>query len=133
MFDHLSDQEIELINFMADNLEQETEPYKHIHNKFVDKSTWKLNRVNQSPEIFQRSFKLALLNSKTKTAHKPNLSKEQRSGLKELSDNPEIIIKKVDKGSAVVVMNTIDYLREGYRQLGDGKYYTKLPNDPLRK
>ena len=27
-------------------------------------------------------------------------------------------------------MNTTDYLSEGYRQLSDIKYYTKLPNDP---
>ena len=33
--------------------------------------------------------------------------------------NPEIVIKKADKGSAVVIMNTTDYLREGYRQLRD--------------
>ena len=51
-------------------------------------------------------------------------------GLKALTDNPEIVIKKADKGSAVVVMNTTDYLREGYRQLTDIKYYTKLPDDP---
>ena len=30
-------------------------------------------------------------------------------------------------------MNTTDYLREGYRQLSDTKYYTKLPNDPTEK
>ena len=81
-------------------------------------------------DIFQRSFKLGLLNSKTKYNSKSNLSKEQRLGLKQLADNPEIIIKKADKGSAVVVMNTTDYLREGYRQLSDTKYNTKLPNDP---
>ena len=36
---YLCDKEVELINFMADNLEEETDPYKQIHNKFVDKST----------------------------------------------------------------------------------------------
>ena len=61
------------------------------------------------------------------------MSKEQRLGLKEIVDNPAIIIKKADKGSAVVVMNTTDYLREGYRQLSDTKYYTKLPEDPTDK
>ena len=80
MFDHLSDNEIELINFMADNLEQESDPYKHLHKKFVDKSPWKLNRVHQSLDIFQRSFKLGLLNSKVKTNQKSNLTKEQRIG-----------------------------------------------------
>ena len=106
MFDHLSDNEIELINFMADNLDQEFDPYKNLHKRFVDKSNWKPSRVHQSLDIFQRSFKLGLLNSKTKPYCKPNLTKQQRIGLKELSDNPDIIIKKADKGSAVVVMST---------------------------
>ena len=132
-FDHLSDDKIELINFMADNLDQEMNRYKHLHKKFVDKSNWKPNRVHQSLDIFQRSFKIGLLNSKTKTVHKPNLTKEQRMGLQALTDNPEIVIKNADKGSAVVVMNTTDYLREGYRQLSDIKYYTKLLDDTTDK
>ena len=33
----------------------------------------------------------------------------------------------------MVVMNTTDYLREGYRQLGDTKYNTKLADDPTDK
>ena len=49
--------------------------------------------------------------------------------LRELSENPEIVIKKADKGSAVVVMNTTDYLREGYRQLSHPKFYTKIGHD----
>ena len=59
-----------------------------------------------------------------------NLTKEQRMGITELCNNKNIVIKKADKGSAVVVMNTTDYLREGYRQLGDTNFYTKLKNDP---
>ena len=33
---------------------------------------------------------------------------------------------------AVVVMNTTDYLHEGYRQLSDTKFYTKLHYDPTK-
>ena len=130
MFYHLSDNEVDLINFMAENLDEETNPYKKIHQKFVDKSTWKPNRVHQSLDIFQRSFKMGLLNSKIPHASKPNLTREQMCSLREQSENPEIVIKKADKGSAVVLMNTTDYLREGYRQLSDTKFYTKLQNDP---
>ena len=82
MFDHLSDNELDLINFMANNLDQEMDPYKDLHKGSVNKSTWKPNRVHQSLDIFQRSFKLGLLNSKTKYNSKPNLSREQRLGLK---------------------------------------------------
>ena len=114
---------------MAENLEEETSPYHKIHKKFVHKSTWKPNRVHQSLDIFQRPFKIGLLNSKLKKVRKPNLTREQMSSLRELSENPEIVIKSADKGSAVVVMNTTDYLREGYRQLSDPKFYTKLEQD----
>ena len=50
-------------------------------------------------------------------------------GLRTLKDNPHIVIKKTDKGSAAVVMNTTDYLREGYRQLNDPTFYQKLDMD----
>ena len=46
---------------------------------------------------------------------------------------PLIYVKKADKGSAVVIMNTTDYLREGYRQLSDSNFYTKLKEDPTQK
>ena len=85
-----------------------------------------------SLNVFKQAFKTCLLNSKIKNNKTNNLTKEERIGLKELTDNPEIIIKKADKGSAVVVMNTRDYLREGYRQLSDTKYYTQLKQDPTK-
>ena len=62
-----------------------------------------------------------------------NLTKGERLGLTELSKNPEIVIKKADKGSAVVIMNTTDYLREGYRQLSDPNFYQKLREDPTER
>ena len=65
------------------------------------------------------------------------LGKELRKNLnivikkadKELRKNLNIVIKKADKGSAVVIMDTVDYLREGYRQLNDRNFYTKLDHD----
>ena len=71
-----------------------------------------------------------LLNCRTHSSPNKNLSKQEWIGLKELSSNPEIVIKKADKGSAIVVMQTTDYLREGYRQLSDRNFYTKLTEDP---
>ena len=82
---------------MSDNLEKETNPYKQIHNKFVDKSTWKSNRVHQSLEIFQRTFKLGLLNSIIENVKKVYLTREQMTCLKESSDNPDIVIKRQTK------------------------------------
>jgi hypothetical protein len=70
---------------------------------------------------------------KCKKLCKNNLDKEDRLFLKSIKENPEIIIKKADKGSAVVIINTTDYLREGYQQLSDAKFYQKLDHDLTKK
>lgn len=57
---------------------------------------------------------------------KPNLTPEEFEALKELSENKQIIIKPADKGSAIVILDREQYLQEGYRQLNDKKYYSKL-------
>ena len=66
-FDRLSEDEIEPSNFIAGNLYQEMNPYKNLHKKFADKNNWKPNTVHQCLDIFQRSLKIGLLNSKIKT------------------------------------------------------------------
>ena len=59
-----------------------------------------------------------------------NLTPNERKALKELCNNKDIIIKPADKGSAVVIMQREDYLREGYEQLSDPKFYRKLEHEP---
>ena len=59
-----------------------------------------------------------------------NLTKNEWLGLKQLSKKHEIVIKKADKELAIVIMQTTDYLREGYRQLSDRSFYTKLTEGP---
>jgi hypothetical protein len=59
-----------------------------------------------------------------------NLSQAERRGLTELEQNNEITIKKADKGSAVVVMNTSDYIIEAQRQLLTSGAYLHLKEDP---
>ena len=109
------------------------DPYKEIHRPFKNKSSWKPNPPNRTLDTYKRAFKMNLLNSKVKQCHQHNLTKEQWKGLMELRKNPEIVIKKADKGSAVVIMNTTDYLREGYRQLSDCNFYVKIREDPTEQ
>jgi hypothetical protein len=54
-------------------------------------------------------------NMKYKQLTPHNLYQKARAFLANIKSNPDIIIKKADKGSAVVIMNTTDYLREGYK------------------
>ena len=102
---------------------------KEIQKKFKPKSGWKPSPPNRTLEIFQRSVKQEILKCRPKYNKHDNLTKEERRGLRTLRENPHITIKKADKGSVVVVMNTTDYLREGYRQLQDENFYQKVPND----
>ena len=58
-----------------------------------------------------------------------NLTKEERNALYLLRDDPSIIIKEADKGSAVVVWDREDYLREANSQLSDKDVYREVKGD----
>ncbi len=59
-----------------------------------------------------------------------NLTREEHRAIFELKNNPEIVIKKADKGSAIVVMNTIDYITQCLAILDKDTDYERLDNDP---
>jgi hypothetical protein len=61
------------------------------------------------------------------------LPTNERSALEELRINDEIIIRRANKGGAVCILNRIDYLKEGYRQLSDNRFYSKLDNNPTNE
>ncbi|XP_033103831.1 tyrosine-protein kinase receptor Tie-1-like [Anneissia japonica] len=44
--------------------------------------------------------------------HADNLTTDERSCIKQLRQNPNIVIKPADKGSAVTILNTHDYITE---------------------
>ena len=48
-----------------------------------------------------------------------NLSKEEREVLYSLKDDPSILMKDADKGSAVLVLDRKDYLMEAFRKLDE--------------
>lgn len=54
---------------------------------------------------------------------KHNISYEQHLAIRNLMDNPSIIIKNADKGGRVVVLDRDDHLREANTILSDTDYY----------
>jgi hypothetical protein len=70
---------------------------------------------NKRLKTFYRAVKndLIKVNQQRSTLSSDNLSREDSLFLKEIKDNPHVTIKTADKGSAIVLMNTSDYLREG--------------------
>ena len=59
-----------------------------------------------------------------------NLTKEERNAIYNLRDDPAIIIKGADKGSAVVAWDRDDYLKEVSKQLENRDVYEEVQNDP---
>ena len=104
-------------------------PFKH--KNFKSKSKW--NCPPGPPNL-----EAMIVCNEQNFNHRPNfrpsprnnLTPNERKALKELCNNKDIIIKPADKGSAVVIMQREDYLREGYRQLSDPKFYRKLDHEP---
>lgn len=58
-----------------------------------------------------------------------NLNKNHRSALKSLRNNPDIIIKEADKGSAIVIMNKNFYRDNITAMLNDNKFYEQIPEN----
>ena len=60
-----------------------------------------------------------------------NLTSDERDALHFLRNGKSIIIKGADKGSAVIVWDREDYIREANGQLEDDSVYDDITNDPL--
>lgn len=64
-----------------------------------------------------------------------NLSQKEFAAINKFNNNAKLTIKPADKGGALVLMDTENYLQEAYRQLNDNNYHKKLskPIYPINK
>ena len=60
-----------------------------------------------------------------------NLTREERKALQTLKNDNSIVIKGADKGSAVVVWDREDYLKEAASQLSDKEVYEEVTGDAV--
>ena len=58
-----------------------------------------------------------------------NLPSKERTALNNLRQSTDIIIKLADKGSSVVVLSKVEYIKEADRELKDQTYYQQLTVD----
>ena len=61
----------------------------------------------------------------------PNLTKDEREALHDLMYDKNIVFKPADKGSAIVIWDKQDYLKECELQLGNKSVYEEVKRDPL--
>ncbi|XP_059585059.1 uncharacterized protein LOC109285748 [Alligator mississippiensis] len=64
------------------------------------------------------------------THHHNNLSLPEKKAIESLRSNHQIVIKRADKGGAIVILNCEDYIKEANRQLSDTTYYKEVQEDP---
>ena len=72
---------------------------------------------------------LLRLYSDTSKGHN-NLSGTGRAAIRELREREDIIIRKADKGGAIVVLDTYDYISEAELQLSNETFYKEVKDDP---
>ena len=98
------------------------------HRNFKLPSDWVPPTVATLENFIQQN-EVSLNRSKLPKHHMNNISSEERKAIQQLTNNKSITIKPADKGGAVVVLNTTDYINEGLRQLGDSNFYIETPED----
>ena len=79
-------------------------------------------------EATQRELEKELKKMKEKPYN--NLTKSERTSMKELSERVGIIITKAEKGGAVVIVDVKDYIKQAERHINNTKNYRKLQEDP---
>ena len=76
---------------------------------------------------------MALNSKKPSSPRYHNQTREEQKAIDSLLNNPDIVIKPADKGSAIVVMNLRDYIAEGESQLQNPEYYIEVPSDRTKR
>ena len=120
---------LDLKQFFMEQPPSDSDPKDPIKLKFRNKSSWKPPVQYLSTQTLTKTFKKYLLNNKNNINVPHNITKKQELFIQNIRKNNDITIKKADKGAAVVIMNTTDYIREGYRQLSNPDFYQKLDHD----
>ena len=101
------------------------------NNEFrVKTSSWTPPSTHPNVLTFIDAVNKDIENTKPGKQPKDNISNSERIALRNLKMRKDIVITKADKGGAVVIWDTTDYLKEAYSQLDDKKTYSKLDEDP---
>ena len=61
-----------------------------------------------------------------------NLTKNERTSMKELCEREDVVIKKADKGGAVVIVDVKDHIKEAEQQPNNTENYRKLQEDLIQ-
>ena len=101
-------------------------------SQFKPKSRFNPKNENQVLETYLKCVENSIMDVSDKGKSFSNLSKEEWEALSDLQNDKSIVIKPADKGSAVVVWDRADYIKEAAGQLFDKEVYTEIDSDPSK-
>ena len=115
--------------------EDEEEHYRMTTLQKLNKEEPKIIHKSREPSIstYIDTIKHDVKNWSKEKPTRDNLTKRERQALNTLKNRMDIVIKPVDKGGAIVIMDSKDYFAEGMRQLNDRNYYQKLNRNPTEE
>ena len=87
------------------------------------KSTWVPPKGHPCLEVFFSQVETKLFKICSSCIRYSNMPKDEWDAVRSLADDRNIVIKRVDKGSCVVIWDRNDYLLEAEKQLRDKKVY----------
>lgn len=87
------------------------------------------SNLHDALETTIEKLKVELTSLNLKQTRQDNLTRNERLALNNLSKRTDIVIDKADKGSAVVITNTADYIARGEAHLADKSTYEQLITD----
>ena len=99
-------------------------------DQFKPKSIFNLRNKDAAIEVYMSSLEEKLMKIEIPKDKYNNLTSKERQALYDLKNDKNIVIKGADKGSAVVVWDREDYIKEAEKQLGDSDVYEEVPDDP---
>ena len=103
---------------------------KDIHRgMFKPKSKFNPRNKDAPIELYLSSLEEKLMTVEVPKDRFEILTESERKALYDLENDKIIVIKSADKGSAVVVWDREDYIKEAEKQLGDEQVYEEVSND----
>ena len=93
---------------------------------FSLKSTWKRPMGHPNVEVFLSQVEQEIFKEVQSPLGYPNLSKGEWKAVRSLANDRNIVIKKADKGSCVVIWDRSDYIMEAEKQLNDKAVYKNM-------
>lgn len=128
-----ADPQIELTEFrrrvrlmLTFGFDSKPKPAFHLKTGFDPGYLYEYPEAEHFLQTFMKDLQEKLSLITASKPRRPNFHPLEYAGIRELANNPNVVIKPADKSSKIVIMNKEDYLKEGYRQLQNLEYYAPL-------